>query len=194
MSDINDLIDFVKFTHEIRNVRRALILDGTTQENDAEHSYQLAFIAWFIIDRDELKLDKYRAVCLAMVHDIVEVYAGDVIAFAPVKTLADQRQKEAIAVRKLREQWPAFNSLHKSVYEYENLSSEEAKFVFALDKLVPIINNYLYEGKAWKKHGITLEKMQSIKVGKIDKNPRVDEYYQQLLKILEKNPRIFGTE
>lgn len=193
-TDINNLIDFIKFTHQIRNVERAIILEEGSRENDAEHGYQLAMVAWYIIDKENLKLDKFKAACIAMAHDIVEVYAGDVLAFAPTEKLDEAKQKEAAAVQKIKQNWPDFKSLNNLIDEYESLSSEEAKFVYALDKLVPIINNYLYEGGAWKNHGITFEKMKSIKVGKIDKNSTINEYYESLLKILEGNPQIFSKE
>jgi len=191
---IDNLIEFIKFTHAIRNIERAIILEKGSHENDAEHGYQLAMTAWYIIDKDKLKLDKFKAACIAMAHDIVEVYAGDTLAFASSSKLAKAKQKEAQAVQKLKKEWPAFTSLHELIDEYENLSSEEAKFVYALDKLVPIINNYLYEGGAWHNHGITFEQMKSIKIGKIDQDARINEYYEQLLRILEKHPELFGKK
>ncbi len=190
--DLKKLLDFVKFTHEIRNVRRAIILDGENRENDAEHGYQLALVAWFLIENDGLNLDKYRCVGMAMVHDIAEAYAGDTIAFASKKDLATQRQKEEEAIAKLRENWPSFSSLHTLIEEYEHHKTPEGQFVYSLDKLIPIINNYLYEGKIWKKEGITLERIKEIKKGKVDESAEVNEYYQELLKILEKRVDLFG--
>jgi putative hydrolase of HD superfamily len=192
MAEIKTLIDFVRFTHLIRNVRRQIILEGGVQENDAEHGYQLALVAWFIVEKDNLPLDKYKTACIAMVHDIAEVYAGDMLAFASKDDLSAQSKREAAAIQQLANEWPQFKGLHQLIEDYETLASEEAKFVYALDKLVPIINNYLYEGGAWKNHGISFEKMKSIKVGKIDKNAVVSKYYEELLGILEKHPELFG--
>lgn len=192
MKEIKQLIEFIKFTHEIRTIERAIILEENVHENDAEHGYQLAMVAWYIIDKDNLKLDKFRAACVAMAHDIIEVYAGDTMAFVSSQKLIKAKEKETAAVQKIKQDWPDFTSLHELIDEYENLSSEEAKFVYALDKLVPIINNYLYGAGAWKEHRITFKQMKSIKIGKIDKNVKVNEYYGQLLSILEKHPELFG--
>lgn len=192
MKDIERLIDFVRFSHEVRNVKRAMVFEDNYRENDMEHQYQLALVSWFLIENDNLNLDKRKVIALAIIHDTLEAYAGDTIAFADKKTLVSKAEKEATAVQKLKETWPTFSSLHELIDEYEARQTPEAKFVYAMDKLLPIINNYLFDGKAWKNHKVTLEKMKSIKTGEIDANEDVNEYYEELLKILEQRPELFG--
>lgn len=192
-SDLNTLLDFVRFTHQIRNVRRAMMFEDNLHENDAEHGYQLALVAWFLIDENKMEFDSYRCVGMALVHDIIEVYAGDTVAFASDDVISAQAQKEKTAVDELKHQWPNFVSLNDLVKEYEKLDTAEAKFIYALDKLLPVINNYLYDGKAWKEHGVSFEKMKSIKIGKIELSSEVNEYYQDLLKVLEHKPELFGA-
>jgi 5'-deoxynucleotidase YfbR-like HD superfamily hydrolase len=85
--DLDALIDFINFTHEIRRIRREIILEDDYHENDAEHQFQMALVALFIIDANRLKLDRYRCMTLALVHDIIEVYSGDLIVFAPQKDI-----------------------------------------------------------------------------------------------------------
>lgn len=190
---LDKLLKFVKFTNQIRIVERAILLESYNRhENDAEHGYQLALVTWFLIENDGLQLDKFRCVAMALVHDVAEAYAGDTIAFASEKDLAAQKQKEKEAIAKLREDWPGFGSLHKLIEEYEHHETPEGRFVYALDKLIPIINNYLYEGKIWKKEGITLERLKEIKVGKVDISAEVNKYYQETIKILEREPNLFG--
>lgn len=187
------MLDFVRFTHEIRNVQRAILLETVNRhENDAEHSYQLALVTWFLIENDGLQLDKFRCVAMALVHDVAEAYAGDTIAFASDQDLAAQKKREAAAAIKLREQWPGFKSLHSLIEEYEKHETPEGRFVYSLDKLIPILNNYLYEGKIWKKEGITLDRLREIKVGKVDISAEVNKYYQEIIKILEREPNLFG--
>src|SRR5438270_4152305 len=106
MNDLSKLLDFVRFTHQIRNVRRAIILEDDIHENDMEHQYQTALVAWFIIENDNLPLDKFKCVGLAMVHDIAEIYAGDIIFFASKKDHEAQDKREQEAVKKLQKQWP----------------------------------------------------------------------------------------
>jgi len=192
-NDLNKLLDFVRFTHEIRNVQRAVLLETKERhENDAEHGYQLALVTWFLLDKHKLKLDKYRCVGMAMVHDIAEAYAGDTTAFASAKERAAHEKREKEAIVRLQKEWPEFTSMHNLISEYEKHETPEGKFVYALDKLMPIINNYLYEGKVWRKEGRTLAHMKKIKEGKIEPSPIVEGYYQELVKILEQRPELFG--
>ncbi|MGC1176847.1 MAG: HD domain-containing protein, partial [Candidatus Saccharimonadales bacterium] len=80
--DINNLIDFVDFSHDIRNVKRVMwVKDQEEFENDSEHAYQLALTALYIIESDKLALNSFKAMSLALVHDILEVYAGDTPVF-----------------------------------------------------------------------------------------------------------------
>lgn len=192
--DIEQLIGFVNFTHKIREVERAVLLGSLNRhENDAEHCYQLALVAWFLVETHQLNLDKSKVVGLAMVHDVVEAYAGDMTAFAPPDQRALHAEREKQAAETLQTEWPAFTSLHELIAEYEARQTDEALFVYALDKLLPIINNYLNDGLAWKQQGVTLEHMKAIKTGKIDKSDLVKEYYVLLLDLLEQKPDLFGA-
>ena len=97
VAKLDNLLEFIRFTHEIRNVRRAVLLENDSRrENDSEHMYQLALTAWFLIEKDKLKLDKFRAVGLAMVHDIVEVYAGDIPSYKPEHSHPDKANNETL--------------------------------------------------------------------------------------------------
>jgi putative hydrolase of HD superfamily len=190
--DLDNLIDFVKFTHRIRQVKRAIVLDNDTHENDMEHQYQMAITALFIIDINNLKLDKYKCMALGLVHDIVEVYAGDISFFAANKDLNTKALQEKNAVKKIKTNWPTNTTMHELIDEYESRKTPEAKFVYALDKLMPEINNYLYEGKAWKAQGITIDRVINAKKGKVDIDPTIAEYHQQIMKAFKKHPEYFA--
>jgi putative hydrolase of HD superfamily len=191
--DLENLLDFINFTHEIRKIQREIVLEEDKQENDAEHQFQMALVALFIVDAKKLKLDKFKCIALALVHDIIEVYAGDLIVFAPQKDIDAKLLREAAAVKELQMKWPSIPTLHELVAEYEGRQTPEAKFVFALDKLMPEINNYLFGGKAWHKHGITFERVKKIKEGKVDIDPVINEYHREVLKLIEAKPELFGA-
>ncbi|HSX18412.1 MAG TPA: HD domain-containing protein [Candidatus Saccharimonadales bacterium] len=191
--DLKTLLDFVKFTHEIREVTRTIHFEhDKRQENDMEHGYQLALVAWFLIENDKLPLDKFRCVGMALVHDTIEVYSGDVSAHLPGAYHPSRKKNEALAAAKLKKRWPNFKSLHDLVDEYEALQTPEAVFVYALDKLIPIINIYLYGGRSWHLMDISLDDLKRIKVGKVDISAEINKYYQEFLKILERQPELFG--
>jgi putative hydrolase of HD superfamily len=185
----------MKLTHEIRNVRRAISLETDLRmENDSEHMYQLALTAWFLIEKDKLKLDKNKAVAMALVHDIVEIYTGDIPTYAAEHSSPTKAINERLAASRLKKEWPQFKSLHQLIHEYEEREVPEAKFVYALDKLLPMINNYLYGGRVWRKQGLSLDWLKASKAGKVDMSPEVLRYYQQVLKLLESNPKLFGNK
>lgn len=127
-----------------------------------------------------------------MMHDVIEVHAGDISAHLPENQHPDRRKAEKLAAQKLKKQWPGFKSMHELIDEYEAGRSPEAKFVYALDKLIPILNIYVYEGRSWQLMNIGLDDVKRIKAGKFDGSPEVEAYYEELLATLEKNPKLFG--
>lgn len=81
-----------------------------------------------------------------------------------------------------------------SIRDYKRKTSEEAKFVYTLDKLMPVIINILSEGGAWRKHKVTIEQLIAEKERKIPANSPLYAYYQELLAILRKTPHYFYQE
>lgn len=193
--DIQNLLDFVSFTHQIRTVKRAMwVKDEELYENDSEHSFQIALVAMFVIEEKKLSLDLYKCMALAIIHDVIEVHAGDTHAFGP-KELIDTKSKRELAARKqLKKDWPTLSLMHELIDEYEMRETEESKFVYALDKVVPILNNYLDDGRNWKKDGITLEDHVKSKTKKVAHNSIVESYYYDIIKILEDRPDLFPKE
>lgn len=191
--DIDSLLDFINFTHDIRRVKRAMYSpDETVFENDSEHGYQMALTALFVIQEKKLPLDVYRAMALALVHDVLEVHAGDTPVYGAQDSLQSKDEREAEAVALLRRQWPQVPLLHELIEECEAKRTPESKFVYALDKLVPILNNFIDHGRNWVRQGATFEHMMSVKQGKINLDPTVDSYYQEILDYLRQHPDYFA--
>lgn len=186
---LDGLIDFINFTHEFREVIR---YEGTKLgkkvENDAEHSYQLAMVAWFLIEQDKLKLNKEKCFMYALAHDLVEIYAGDTFAFDKKHNLSKQkREKEAL--KKIEKRFPSFKTLIKIIENFENMEDAESKFVYALDKIVPPIQIYLENGKMWHDKNISFEKLSENKNERIPISKDVNKYWQELLVELTKNKK-----
>lgn len=189
---VHDLLSFVNFTHEIREVKRAMwVKDEEVFENDSEHSYQLAMIALYIIEQQELSLDLYKAIGLALVHDVLEVHSGDTHVYGTKESIATQQAREKEAIVKLKQQWPDLKHMHALIDEYEARATNESKFIYALDKLVPILNNYLDNGRNWKHESITLDRIVSAKTKKVSVDPVVNEYFHQILELLRQKPELF---
>lgn len=204
-TDIDSLLEFVKFTHDIRAVKRSMLVRGENQlENDSEHSYQVAMTALYLIEHDKLELDVFRAMAMALVHDILEVHSGDTYIYGSGDELASKAEREAEAVITLRQQWPELKLMHELIDEYEARETGESKFVYALDKLLPMANNYLDNGRSWKRESIapadgrgpkrtpiTVERVIAAKAGKVSVDPTVNAYYLELIERLKAHPEIF---
>jgi len=151
-----DLQKIIKLSYSFSGVERDMFYpESDRPENDSEHSFQLALVAWHIIEKDELPLNKEKVFKIALAHDLVEIHAGDVPLWG--KNGHDEKvENEAKAVKTLEADFPENKDLIQSILEYKGRSNPEARFVHALDKLLPFINQINTEGRIWKKHGITL--------------------------------------
>lgn len=186
--DLQKLLVFIKLTQNFRDVeRKVALLKAQRHENDAEHSYQLAITAWYIIDSQKLNLDSGLAIQYALAHDIVEVYAGDTPMNSKDKAyVASKAQREKEAAIQIKQEFPEFEELHHILHDYEARKDEESKFVYALDKLLPPLNIYLEKGHSWKKNEITLTMVIDHKLKKIALSPEIKKYFDELLQILKK--------
>jgi putative hydrolases of HD superfamily len=192
-TSLNELLDFITFTHDIRDVQRSMWVRKKEQyENDSEHSFQLALVALYIIEHNELLLDPYRTMALALVHDILEVHAGDTFIYG--KTIDTKNDREAKAIKLLKKQWPDQKLMLSLIDEYELKASPESKFVYALDKLVPILNNLLDDGRSWKRENITLQQVIEVKSKKISVDKEVQKYYELALDMLRSRPELFSIK
>ncbi len=156
-------------------------------ENDTEHSYNLAMTAWYLANWfPELKVDlilKY-----ALVHDLVEVHAGDTYVYGTADELSSKEQREAEALKKLESDWPDFPDMHQTIHAYEKRLDAESKFVYALDKIMPIILIYIHDGYTWKKEGVTVEMLHDAKFDKISVSPEILPYFTKLHALLTQRP------
>ncbi|HJQ08325.1 MAG TPA: HD domain-containing protein [Candidatus Saccharimonadales bacterium] len=191
--DIHRLIDLHKLTLAFQSIERAVCyVEKNTDrpENDAEHSYTLAMTAWFLASSFP-ELDRDKLIRYALAHDLIEVYSGDTSVFADAATLASKDKREEAGLNRLVKEWPDFLELTDAMRAYKQKSDDEAKFVYALDKIMPVILNYIYEGYSWQKHHITFDQLHNTKKDKFHAAPKVGDYYQQLYKLLLKNPHFF---
>lgn len=183
----------MKMTNKFRLIERK-VFSGIRRENDSEHSYQLAMLAWYIVSAEDFSLNKDLVIKYALIHDIVEVYAGDTSCYRSDKENTEKKKREKEAINRLKQEFGDFDDLHELIEKYENQEDNESRFVYALDKLVPTINIYLDNGKAWKEFKITFDKMTSNKTRKIAISKEIEPYFKELLQILEENKDMFHEE
>ncbi len=185
------LIDFIQFTHEFQEVIRvARPPYRKRMENDAEHSYQLAMVAWFLIDQDKLKLNKELCFMYSLAHDLVEIYAGDTF-FLDKNASISKHTREKDALKKIQKRFSHFKMLGKVIVQYENRGDEESKFIYALDKILPMVQIYLENGNLWKETKSFFDLVVENKNKKIALSEPINKYWQELLAELTKNRKKF---
>lgn len=192
---MDELIKFIKLTHKFQDVKRIIKYPGKDdRETDPEHSYQLAMTAWYIISTRKIPLDLSLVIKYALVHDLVEAHAGDVSFYRSKNEDKEKEKKEKLALEKLVRDFPEFRDLHHLINQYEKQATKESQFVYALDKLIPVINIYLDNGRTWKEHDISMESLIKNKTEKIKKSEEVNRYLKELIVLLEKDPSLFSQK
>lgn len=174
-----------------QRVERVVYVPGTSRwENDVEHSYMLAMHAWYLIQEDQLPLDTALALQYALVHDLVEVHAGDTYLY-DAAARATKRQREEQAAARLKQEYPEFPDLHKTIAAYEAQADGESRFIRALDKLQPMLSILADGGRLWRERGITLDMLVSSKQPVVDRSPEVKPYFDDLVAYLRTRPELF---
>ena len=152
----NERLDMqLKFTAEIDKMtsiyRRTLLVSGERRENDAEHSWHIAVMALLFKEYCIEEPDVEHAIKMLVVHDLVEVYAGDTFAYDD-KGNASKEEREKEAANKLFSQIPPEQGTEiRSLWEeFDAAETVDAKYAACLDRLQPSLHNTLTEGHTWK--------------------------------------------
>jgi 5'-deoxynucleotidase YfbR-like HD superfamily hydrolase len=141
-------------------LRRTLLTDRSRRENSAEHSWHLAMMAMLLAEYAEPGINVARVMELVLVHDLVEIDAGDTFAYDEAGNMDKESREQAAADRifgilppdqavRLRGLWD----------EFEAGRTAEARYALALDRLQPLLQNVNAEGGAWRSHGVTREQV-----------------------------------
>src|SRR5687768_12351814 len=151
-------------------LRQTMIMGGSRRENSAEHSWHLATMALALAEHAGEPVDILRVLKMLLIHDIVEIDAGDTFCYDAQANLSKAEREQTAAVRIFgllpSEQG---NELHALWEEFEASATPEARFANALDRLEPLLHNYHNQGGTWRAHGISraavLRRMAPIEVG-----------------------------
>jgi putative hydrolase of HD superfamily len=151
-----------------RVLRRTLLTDKSRRENSAEHSWHIALMAPILAEYAAEDVDVLRVVKMLLVHDLVEIDAGDTFAYDADGHL-DKEDRERAAADRIFGLLPADQrrELRELWDEFEVSESADARFALALDRLQPLLQNVHADGGTWRSHGVTqeqvLERMLPIK-------------------------------
>ncbi len=142
-------------------LRQNAIADGSRRENSAEHSWHVAMMALLLSEHAAQQVDTARVIELLLVHDLVEIDAGDTFAYDQAGT-ATQEARERRAAERLFGLLPAVQAqqLRARWEEYNAEETPEARFALAVDRLMPMLHNALTEGCAWRANQVTADRVR----------------------------------
>ena len=135
--------------------RQSYITDCETRENDADHAWHMAIMTVLLSEYSNEDIDVLKTMTMLLIHDLVEVYAGDTYAYDE-EGKKTQAEREALAAEKIYSLLPEDQGGYlKSLWlEFEEQKTPEAKFARTMDCFQPLILNDATNGRAWKEHGV----------------------------------------
>ena len=161
MDRLERIVEFCRTIDREKFIQRKTYLtDGERLENDAEHAWHLAVMALLLGEYSNSEIDLLRVVSMVLIHDLVEIYAGDTFAYdeAGMKT---QKARESAAADKLFPMLPDdLASRFRGLWdEFESEETAEAKFAHTLDNFQPMMLQAASDGRAWREGGRRLSEV-----------------------------------
>ena len=154
-------IDFICEIDRLKTVlRQTLLMDSSRQENSAEHSWHLALMALTLAEYAPPNVDIPRAIKQLLIHDLVEIDAGDTFCYDAAANL-NKAEREQAAADRLFGLLPADQQteIRQLWQEFEDQATPTARFAAAIDRIQPLLHNQRTAGGTWKQHGITREQV-----------------------------------
>jgi putative hydrolase of HD superfamily len=155
-------IRFIIEVDKLKEVyRQTLVTQSRRSENSAEHSWHFALMIITLAEHSNHQpLDVLRILKMVLIHDIVEIDAGDTFAY-DTKNMADQHERESRAADRIFGLLPPDQAVEfRALWdEFEAQETPEAKFAAACDRFHPMLLNCLTDGHAWQKHGVTQDRV-----------------------------------
>ena len=177
-------IEFLLEADRLKTVaRQSRITDGSRHENSAEHSWHLALMALVLAGHAPPGTDLARVLAMLLVHDLVEIDAGDLFVYADGAALARQEVAERAAADRIFALLPDPQAAEiRGLWdEFEERRTREARFARALDRLQPMLLNMRTGGGTWVAHSVTLDRVLA-KVELIeDGSPSLGSYARAMI-------------
>ena len=161
MTRLEQQIQFIMEVDKLKNiVRQNYLADGSRKEDDADHSWHLALMCAVLSEHAKEKIDVLKTMTMVLIHDIVEIDAGDTYAYDSASHTS-KRERELAAAERIFQLLPEDQALQMRALwdEFEENVTPEAKFASTLDRVQPFLLNAASEGKSWKEHGVTFSQV-----------------------------------
>lgn len=154
-------VSFIKEIDKLKYIqRKTKLFNSDRNENDAEHSWHLAMMAIVLAEHSDKKIDILKVLKMVLMHDIVEIDAGDIFLYDTQKNHSNTEQ-ELLAAQRIfgllpKEQADEFIAIWK---EFEDGETDEAKFAKAMDRFEPLLQNTSNNGGTWKEFNVPYQKV-----------------------------------
>jgi putative hydrolase of HD superfamily len=181
---VGEVLSFLEVSDRFKSVYRAAYLsDGSRREGDADHAWHMCLFAMLLHGESELEPDLRRVLELCLVHDLVEIGAGDTDAH-DAEGQKDKREREERAADELFSLLPEDLGrwLRGLWEEYEEARTPEARFAKAMDRLQALAQNVFGGGRSWRERGVTEEMTRALnEVGALELDPSLAPVFEALL-------------
>lgn len=176
-------IDFMLELDKMKNLyRQTYVLHEDRKENDAEHSWHLAIMAFLLAEYSNNPIDVTHVMKMVLLHDVVEIDAGDTYCYDTegYKSKAEREEKAARRIFGLLpdDQRDEFYSLWR---EFEDCETDDAKFAAVLDRMQPMLLNYTKNGRSWLEHDIKREQVIARNAGYFDTADSIGDLMKQVI-------------
>ena len=161
--------------------RQTYLTDAVRKENDAEHAWHMAIMTLLLSEYANEEIDVLRTISMLLIHDIVEIDAGDTYAY-DMEAKKTQRQREERAAERIFGMLPSDQreKMRTLWEEFEACETKEAKFARSMDNIQPMMLNAATDGKAWEEHEVRLSQI-------LKRSQRTKEGSEMLWKYAKEN-------
>ncbi len=182
-------LDFFLELDKMKNLyRQTYVLHENRKENDAEHSWHIAITAFLLSEYANKDIDINKVVKMLLIHDVVEIDAGDTYCYDADgnSTKAEREEKAAQRIFGLlpEDQKDEYYSLW---HEFEDSKTNEARFAAVIDRIQPLLLNYTKEGISWREHGIAKKQVLARNADYFNESDELAELIKKALDNAEKN-------
>ncbi|MCI8390068.1 MAG: HD domain-containing protein [Roseburia sp.] len=186
MTDLRQQMEFLLEMDRAKQIgRQTYLSDGSRKENDAEHSWHMALMVFLLADYANEPIDVLKTMKMILLHDVIEIDAGDTYAYDEEGNQT-KRARECAAADRIFGLLPKGQGQECRMLweEFEAMETPEAKFANMLDKIQPLLLNDASGGRSWREHGIKKSQV-------LARNARVHEGSEELWnyarELIEKN-------
>jgi putative hydrolases of HD superfamily len=182
-SRLSQQIQFILEIDKLKGIlRQTRLTDDSRLENSAEHSWHLAMMAIVLAEYAPPKTDLLLAIKMLLIHDLVEIDAGDTFCY-DLKGNQDKAAREEKAATRLFGilPYPQGKELREIWEEFEARLTDTAKFAVALDRLQPLLHNQQNHGGTWQQHGITSKQVRQRMAPVQDASPELGALVEQII-------------